>query len=190
MVALRTRFKHFPFWLSLLPASMLLLFSMLLAAAPDAPQEPKKVVYVAQIEGIIDLGLAPYIERVIQDATQAGAAAVVLDINTFGGRVDAAVQVRDALLNSKVPTVAFINKRAISAGALISLAAEKIVMVLAAPLVLQPLFRRASLVLPRSPSERRQSPMCVKSFVPRQRPANGRSQLQRPWSMQMLSLQA
>jgi membrane-bound serine protease (ClpP class) len=128
MVALRTRFKHFPFWLSLLPASMLLLFSMLLAAAPDAPQEPKKVVYVAQIEGIIDLGLAPYIERVIQDATQAGAAAVVLDINTFGGRVDAAVQIRDALLNSKVPTVAFINKRAISAGALISLAAEKIVM--------------------------------------------------------------
>jgi membrane-bound serine protease (ClpP class) len=128
MVALKTRFKHFPFWLSLLPASMLLLFSMLLAAAPDAPQEPKKVVYVAQIEGIIDLGLAPYIERVIQDATQAGAAAVVLDINTFGGRVDAAVQIRDALLNSKVPTVAFINKRAISAGALISLAAEKIVM--------------------------------------------------------------
>lgn len=128
MVASRTRFKHFPFWLSLLPASMLLLFSMLLAAAPDAPQEPKKVVYVAQIEGIIDLGLAPYIERVIQDATQAGAAAVVLDINTFGGRVDAAVQIRDALLNSKVPTVAFINKRAISAGALISLAAEKIVM--------------------------------------------------------------
>jgi membrane-bound serine protease (ClpP class) len=128
MVASKSRFKHFPFWLSLLPASILLLFSMLLAAAPGVPQEPKKVVYVAQIEGIIDLGLAPYIERVIQDATQAGAAAVVLDINTFGGRVDAAVQIRDALLNSKVPTVAFINKRAISAGALISLAAEKIVM--------------------------------------------------------------
>jgi membrane-bound serine protease (ClpP class) len=52
----------------------------------------------------------------------------VLDINTFGGRVDAAVQIRDTLLNSKVPTIAFINKRAISAGALISLAAEKIVM--------------------------------------------------------------
>jgi len=53
---------------------------------------------------------------------------VILDINTFGGRVDAAVQIRDALLNSRVRTVAFVNKRAISAGALISLAAEKIVM--------------------------------------------------------------
>jgi membrane-bound serine protease (ClpP class) len=86
------------------------------------------VVYVAPIEGIIDLGLAPYVQRVLNEATDAGAAAVILEINTFGGRVDAAVLIRDALLNARVRTVAFVNKRAISAGALISLAAEKIVM--------------------------------------------------------------
>ncbi|MDZ4347485.1 MAG: NfeD family protein [Candidatus Binatia bacterium] len=86
------------------------------------------VVYVAPIEGIIDLGLAPYVQRVLNEATGAGAAAVILEINTFGGRVDAAVLIRDALLNARVKTVAFVNKRAISAGALISLAAEKIVM--------------------------------------------------------------
>ena len=86
------------------------------------------VVYVAPIEGTIDLGLAPFVQRVLDDATQEGAAAVILEINTFGGRVDAAVLIRDALLNARVPTVAFVNKRAISAGALISLAAEKIVM--------------------------------------------------------------
>ena len=38
--------------------------------------------------------------------------------------MDAAVLIRDALLGSRVRTVAFVNKRAISAGALISLAAE------------------------------------------------------------------
>jgi membrane-bound serine protease (ClpP class) len=86
------------------------------------------VVYVAPIEGIIDLGLAPFVQRVLDEATDAGAAAVILEINTFGGRVDAAVLIRDALLNAKVPTVAFVNKRAISAGALIALAAEKILM--------------------------------------------------------------
>jgi membrane-bound serine protease (ClpP class) len=128
MIARTTRLKQFFLQLWTLPVSVLLIFSMLLAATPAVPQEPQRVVYVAQIEGIIDLGLAPYVNRVIQDATQAGAAAVVLEINTFGGRVDAAVQIRDSLLNSKVPTIAFINKRAISAGALISLAAEKIVM--------------------------------------------------------------
>jgi membrane-bound serine protease (ClpP class) len=86
------------------------------------------VVYVAPIEGIIDLGIAPFVQRVLNEATEEGAAAVILEINTFGGRVDAAVLIRDALLNARVRTVAFVNKRAISAGALISLAAEKIVM--------------------------------------------------------------
>ena len=38
------------------------------------------------------------------------------------------MQIRDSLLNSRVRTIAFINKRAISAGALIALASEKIVM--------------------------------------------------------------
>ena len=86
------------------------------------------VVYIAPIEGIIDLGLAPFVQRVLDEAADTGAAAVILDINTFGGRVDAAVVIRDALLNARVKTVAFVNKRAISAGALISLAAENIVM--------------------------------------------------------------
>jgi membrane-bound serine protease (ClpP class) len=86
------------------------------------------VVYVAPIEGIIDLGIAPFVQRVLNEATQESAAAVILEINTFGGRVDGAVLIRDAVLNARVWTVAFVNKRAISAGALISLAAEKIVM--------------------------------------------------------------
>ncbi len=86
------------------------------------------VVYVVTIEGVIDLGLAPYVARTIREAEAAGAAAVVLDINTFGGRVDAAVAIRDSLLNSPVRTIAFINQRAISAGALIALASETIVM--------------------------------------------------------------
>ena len=88
----------------------------------------KPSVWVAPVEGVIDLGLAPFLQRVLNEATTAGADAVVLEINTFGGRVDAAVLIRDALLDSKIQTIAFINKRAISAGALISLAAEKIAM--------------------------------------------------------------
>jgi len=93
---------------------------------PQTKQPP--IVYVVPIEGIIDLGLAPFVQRVLAEATTAGAAAVVLNVNTFGGRVDAAVQIRDALLNARIRTVAFVNKRAISAGALISLAAETLVM--------------------------------------------------------------
>ena len=97
-----------------------------LYAQPASTQ--KNVVYVVPVKGVIDLGLAPFVQRVLDEAQKNQAAAVVLDINTFGGRVDAAVQIRDALLNSPVRTIAFIDKRAISAGALISLAAQTIVM--------------------------------------------------------------
>lgn len=89
-------------------------------------QDPRPLVLVAPVSGMIDLGIAPFVQRVLRDAERDGAAAVILEINTFGGRVDAAILVRDALLSAKVPTVAFINRRAISAGALIALAAEKI----------------------------------------------------------------
>ena len=88
----------------------------------------KPIVYVAKIDGTIDLGLAPYVERVLKEAQEAQAQAVILQINTFGGRVDAAVIIRDALLKSPLTTVAFIDSRAISAGALISLASTKIAM--------------------------------------------------------------
>ena len=106
----------------------LVVFGFLAPFASPLAQEKRPVVYVAPIEGIIDLGLAPFVQRVLDEAADAGAAAVVLEINTFGGRVDAAVQIRDALLNARVRTVAFVNKRAISAGALIALAAEELVM--------------------------------------------------------------
>jgi membrane-bound serine protease (ClpP class) len=95
--------------------------------APAAAQAPR-IVHVVPIEGVIDLGLAPFLQRVLDEAAASGAAAVVLEIDTFGGRVDAAVQIRDALLRTRVPTIAYVDKRAISAGALIGLAAGRLVM--------------------------------------------------------------
>ncbi len=89
----------------------------------------QKTIYVGKIDSEIDLGLAPYISRVISDAEKANADAIIFKINTFGGRVDAATQIKDAILNSRVKTVAFINNRAISAGALIALSCNKIIMV-------------------------------------------------------------
>lgn len=114
-------------------ARQLVAASLLLLAAAGAwersiAQVARPVVYVMPIDGMIDLGLAPFLTRTIREAQQAGAAAVLLDINTFGGRVDAAVAMRDALVNAPIRTIAFVNPRAISAGALIALATETIVM--------------------------------------------------------------
>lgn len=86
------------------------------------------VVYRVPIQGTIDLGLPPFVERAIENAEEAGAAALILDIDTFGGRIDAATQIKDAILGAHVPTVAFVNRRAISAGALIALSCERVIM--------------------------------------------------------------
>lgn len=85
-------------------------------------------VYVGEIESEIDLGLVPYIKRVISEAEKNNASAVVFKVNTFGGRVDAATEIKDAILNSKVLTIAYVDKRAISAGSLITLSCKKIAM--------------------------------------------------------------
>ncbi|MGI9174497.1 MAG: NfeD family protein [Rhodothermales bacterium] len=94
----------------------------------DAPYQDGPV-YVVPIEGMIDKALANYIDRALEDAAATDAALVVFDIDTFGGLVDAADQIRKAILNAPMPTVAFIDKNAASAGALISYAADRIVMV-------------------------------------------------------------
>jgi membrane-bound serine protease (ClpP class) len=91
-----------------------------------AADPPAGRTIVVVIDGEIDLGLPPYIDRVLKDATKDDV--VILQINTFGGRIDAAVHIRDALLASKAKTVAFVDARAISAGALISLATDVIAM--------------------------------------------------------------
>lgn len=85
-------------------------------------------VLVIPVHGEIQLGLSPFVERTTEEAYDDGYDLIIYEINTFGGRLDAAVIMRDAIINSRVPTVAFINKRAISAGVLISLAANKIYM--------------------------------------------------------------
>jgi membrane-bound serine protease (ClpP class) len=90
---------------------------------------PQKKVHIAFIDSEIDLGLAPYISRVISDAEKDNAEAVIFKINTFGGRVDAATQIKDAIIGTNLLTIAFINNRAISAGALIALSCKKIIMV-------------------------------------------------------------
>ena len=86
-------------------------------------------VYVVSLTGMIDNGLARYVRRAVDDAEGGGAVLTVFEIDTFGGLVDAADKIRKDLLDAPMPTVAMIDKNAASAGALISYAADRIVMV-------------------------------------------------------------
>ena len=58
-------------------------------AVPGTVQN-ESTVYRVPVTGEIELGLAPYIQRAVKEAAEVGAAALILDIDTPGGRVDAA----------------------------------------------------------------------------------------------------
>jgi len=107
-----------------------LLAGLLLSAVPsvsaDEDMGPEAPVHLMVVDGEIDLGVAALMERAVREAEQGGAAALVIRIDTPGGRLDAVLRMRDSLLGSTVPTVAFVDRDAFSAGALVAIAAERL----------------------------------------------------------------
>ena len=121
-----------PCWLGQRHVVVLLLMLVgggLLPGRVSAQDEPRAgAVIVVPIRGAIDLGVAPFLSRALDEAAAAGAAAVLLEIDTPGGRLDAVLGMQAALLDSPVRTIAYVNRTAFSAGALIAIACEEIYM--------------------------------------------------------------
>jgi len=85
-------------------------------------------VYVVSIDKDIGKGLREYIKRAIQYAEKRDADLILFDIKTYGGAVDAAEDIVDNVSQTEIPTIAYVNPKAISAGAMISIACDQIVM--------------------------------------------------------------
>jgi membrane-bound serine protease (ClpP class) len=96
-------------------------------ATPQGAESQATVVRIP-VAGVVELGLAPFIERSLEEAAAQGVSAVVLDMDTPGGRVDAAERIADAISDSAVPVYTLVNRRAFSAGALIALSTQGIYM--------------------------------------------------------------
>lgn len=118
----RTPVRPLP-WLALLGLALL---TMVAGVTTARAVSDDPAVHVVEISGPIDLGLAPYLDRVLEDAAQADAAAVLLEVDTPGGRLDAVLEMQDALIGSPVRTIAFVDRTALSAGALVTIASDEI----------------------------------------------------------------
>lgn len=86
------------------------------------------VFYRIRLDQDIDKSSQRLVVTGLQKARTAGADYILLDLDTYGGAVDAADSIRSAILHSDIPVVAFINMQAASAGALISIACDSIYM--------------------------------------------------------------
>ena len=106
-----------------------LLSLLILAAALAAAQSPN--VVVIPIKGTIELGVSAFLSRAVDDAIESGAAGVVVDLDTLGGRIDAALEMQEALLRAAregLSTVCYVHPKAISAGALVALSCRTIIV--------------------------------------------------------------
>lgn len=98
------------------------------AAKISSAADASSPVYVVPVKQTIESGLQSFLERAFLEAKQAGAKQIVLEIDTFGGRVDSAEDIGKLIRDSSIPTVAFVRGKAVSAGSYIALNANRIVM--------------------------------------------------------------
>ena len=87
-----------------------------------------KVIYRIRLDQDIDKSSQRLVTLGLEKALEADSDYILLDLDTYGGAVDAADSIRSAILRCPVPVVAYINMQAASAGALISIACDSIYM--------------------------------------------------------------
>src|SRR5438874_9704166 len=103
---------------------------VLSVAAPATASETihKGDVVVVPLHGEVTPSLLTFLRRAVKTAENNQAPAIIFDMNTYGGHLDTATDIVNALNQIKIPTYTFINTNAGSAGAVIAIATEHIYM--------------------------------------------------------------
>lgn len=105
---------------------LLLLFT---AWATHQTDTGKTKVFVLEIRNNIDPRMSRYVDLALTQATQLNADIIIIDMDTYGGAVNDANDIRTQILAYEKPVWVYINNDAASAGALISIACDSIYMV-------------------------------------------------------------
>jgi len=114
--------------LYLAAASAALFFALQPPAAAQEGTPAQSIVYVIPVNGMIERALVYMIRRGIREATEKNARAIILDMDTPGGRLDAAEDIIRAVAALPIPTYTYVNPNSISAGAIIAMATDHIYM--------------------------------------------------------------
>lgn len=91
-------------------------------------QEKINKVYTFKIDADIDPAMNRRVQLALEEAKKNEAGLIIIEMDTYGGAVTDADEIRTRLLESEIPVYVFINKDAASAGALISIACDSIYM--------------------------------------------------------------
>ncbi len=96
--------------------------------ALEASPEKTFLIYKYDIKQNIAAPVSHRTKRAFEEADTLNADFVLIHMNTYGGMVDAADSIRTRIMQSRIPVIVYIDNNAASAGALISIAADRIYM--------------------------------------------------------------
>jgi membrane-bound serine protease (ClpP class) len=99
-----------------------------LSTSPVFAQENQKKVFTFAIDQDIDPAMNRRVKLALEQAEALQVDVILIEMDTYGGAVTDADEIRTRILESKIPVYVFINKDAASAGALISIACDSIYM--------------------------------------------------------------
>ncbi len=107
---------------------ILTILSSVLISVSAFASDSLTVFYRIRLNQDIDPSSQRLVTLGLEKAREAEADYVLLDLNTYGGAVNAADSIRAAILRYEKPVIAYVNMQAASAGALISIACDSIYM--------------------------------------------------------------
>ncbi len=102
--------------------------SALVPARPESQEIRKGSVVVVPLSGEVTEAQFFYLRRILKKSEAVGASALIIDMDTYGGNLKAAVNMLGALMKSTIPTLTYVNTNAGSAGALIALSTKRVYM--------------------------------------------------------------
>ncbi len=122
----------------------LALLNILGIASTSKAADVQQPVYVIPIRDDIEQSIVYVVRRGLKEAIENNAQAIILDVNTNGGRGDSMEEIMNLLQNFKGETITYVNTKAYSAGAFIAVATKHIYMApasvigAAAPIMMSP----------------------------------------------------
>ncbi len=108
--------------------SLFVLFTLISSTILGQETQETKKIFTFKIDRDIDPAMNRRVRLALEDAVASNADLIIIEMDTYGGAVNDADDIRTMILESKIPIYTFINKDAASAGALISIASDSIYM--------------------------------------------------------------
>ncbi|MFD0958634.1 NfeD family protein [Paenibacillus chungangensis] len=98
------------------------------AQAAEGGDDAGPAVFVIPVKHTVERGMYAFLKRAFKEAEESRATHVILVVNTLGGQVDSASNIGELIRTSGIPTTAYVEGKAVSAGTYIALNADHIVM--------------------------------------------------------------